>query len=346
MGAEPTISSRAVQKLLALSPDFERAADELCAEAGIDATARTDPDGRIPIVRLHALWDAVLRRLPGEDAALQCATNYSPGDYGLVGFVCMNSTSLGEGLLQMVRFVRLWSDEPAMKLADDGCLSLTYRARFADGPGMRIATEAAFAEVLNAARLLTQQLLAPREVRFRHPPPKDLAAHRAFFGAPVHFSAGADELLLTREQLALPLPKADPQLGEYLHHLANDALARRGEDSGSVQARVRALLAEELPKGVPGLETLARRMSLSERTLRRRLEEGGTSFRQMLDATRSELAQGYIRDRRIPLSEVAFLLGFSEPSTFHRAFRRWTQMTPAAWRQQHGEGTRGPRPAQ
>jgi len=73
-------------------------------------------------------------------------------------------------------------------------------------------------------------------------------------------------------------------------------------------------------------------MATSTRTLRRRLDDSGTSFRELLDATRAELARTYVRDRRMPLAEVAFMLGFSEASTFHRAFKRWTKMTPAAWR--------------
>ncbi|MHB8872489.1 MAG: AraC family transcriptional regulator [Myxococcaceae bacterium] len=335
MGAEPTISARAIMKLADLEPDFGVSAAEAYAESGIDPAACADADARVPLRKLHLLWDAVLRRLPRSDLALVVAQRYAPGDYGLVGFVCMNSPTLGESLHHVTRYVRLWTDEPVYELADDGCLSLTWRTRFPEGQGLHMTIEAGFAEVLNGARLVTQQPeLAPHEVRFRHQGPKDTSAHQAFFGTKVVFGAAADELRFSKEQLALALPKADPQLRDYLRTLANDAMAKRG-GGDSVQDKLRALLAEELQKGLPPLGPLAKRLGLSERTLRRRLEESGTTFRELLDQTRGELAQGYIRDRRIPLSEVAFLLGFSEPSTFHRAFRRWTDMTPAAWRQRH-----------
>ena len=94
--------------------------------------------------------------------------------------------------------------------------------------------------------------------------------------------------------------------------------------------RIRQILAEEMQKGVPALEQVARRLGTGERTLRRRLEENGTSFRALLDETRAELARGYVSDRDLPLCEVAFLLGFSEPSAFYRAFKRWTDTTPRA----------------
>lgn len=96
--------------------------------------------------------------------------------------------------------------------------------------------------------------------------------------------------------------------------------------------RLRHLIAEALQNGVPELPALARSLGMSERSLRRRLDELGTSFRDVLDAVRKELALNHVKDRRLSLSEVAFLLGFSEPSTFHRAFKRWTGDTPAAFR--------------
>jgi AraC-like DNA-binding protein len=189
--------------------------------------------------------------------------------------------------------------------------------------------------VLTAARALTQTMLSPLEVRFRHPAPADVTAHRAFFGAPVSFGCELDELAFTLEQLALPLPKADLQLGEYLRRTASDALSARGSQE-DLESKLRELLARDLQSGVCDVRAVARRLATSERTLRRRLEEKGLTFRDVLDATRRDLAKGYLRDRRIPLSEVTFMLGFSEPSAFHRAFRRWTGMTARAWRDRHG----------
>src|SRR5262249_16896150 len=107
-------------------------------------------------------------------------------------------------------------------------------------------------------------------------------------------------------------------------------LEKRGDDSPL--DRMRELIAEALQSGVPTLDQIAKKMATSERTLRRRLEAEGTSFRALLDETRARLARSYVSDRRMPLSEVAFLLGFPEPSAFHRAFKRWTETTPSAWR--------------
>ena len=100
--------------------------------------------------------------------------------------------------------------------------------------------------------------------------------------------------------------------------------------------QLRRAIGEALRTGVPSLAELASALGTSERTLRRRLGEHGWSYRALLDATRMDLARCYVRDRGLPLAEVAFLLGFSEPSAFHRAFKRWAGMTPREFREQRG----------
>jgi len=332
MSVRATISSGAIRKLLNALDEQGIDPAPLAAEAGIDPAVASDRDARVPVVALHALWDAAHRRAPRWDGALLGATRYAPGDYGLMGFVSMNSATLAEALHQAARYLALWTDDPSMVLEADGTLRVLHRARYLDGPGFRLATEAALAEVLHGARVATGTRLTPAEVRFAHPAPPDVSAHDEFFGVKVLFGQPTTALRFTAAQLATALPRADAQLATFLRGLADDALARRDPGEESPLHRARAMIAEELRTGVPELGTIARRLAVSERTLRRRLSEEETSFRRLLDETRADLARSYVRDRRIPLTEVAFLLGFSDPSAFHRAFRRWTGSTPAEQR--------------
>ncbi len=329
--AVPTIASGAIRKLIDAARDMGADTGVLLAEAGVDPRAVDDRDARVPIVSLHALWNAILRDTPKASTAVFDATPYTPGDYGLVGFVVMNSATLGEALTHMVRYIGLWTDDPAFQL-EDGVVSIAYRERFADSAGLRVSTEAAPVEILHGARIATQKPITPVVVRFSHGAPNDVSAHEKFFGCPVLFEQKDIAMVFRQEDLALPLPKADPQLGAFLREMANQALSARVVGEPSVLDKIRAIVAEELQKGVPALEIVAQRLAMSDRTLRRRLEENGTSFRAVLDDTRADLARKYVRDKRLPLSEVAFMLGFSEPSTFHRAFKRWTKTTPSLWR--------------
>ncbi len=328
----PTIASGAIRKLTTAIEEYGADPALFLAQVGIDPAVVADQDGRVPITKLHELWEAVLAVHPRADGAVLGAERYSPGDYGLVGFVAMNSATLGDAVEQVVRFLGLWTDEPGIELENDGTLRVVYRTPFEDRVGLRFATEATHAEILNGARLLTQKQITPREVRFTHIGPRDHSAHEAFFGCKVQFRAADIALVFHPEDLALPLPKGDLQLGDYLRGIATQALDKRGGAEPSQLDRIRAIIAEELQTGMPALERVAKRLATSERTLRRRLESEGTSFRELLDETRAELARTYVADNRMPLSEVAFLLGFSEPSAFHRAFKRWTNATPSAWR--------------
>jgi AraC-like DNA-binding protein len=333
MTTAPSISSGAVKRLVSTLRELGVNPAPILAEAGVAERALADPDARIPLEALHTLWEAALRRHPRHDGPLLGAQRYSPGDYGLIGFVCMNSATLGEALRHLVRYLHLWTDDPAMQLDDDGTLELFYRNAFPDRLGVRCTTEATLAEILHGARIVTHSPLAPREVSFTHGAPAETAAHESFFQAPVRFGQSVSALRFFPEQLTTPLPKADAQLGAFLRNLANQALARQpGPEETVAIDQVQRLIAEELQNGVPTQAKIARAMAVSERTLRRRLEEHGTTFRDILDETRAQMAHTYVRNRRMPLSEVAFLLGFSEPSAFHRAFKRWTGLTPAAYR--------------
>lgn len=331
----PAIASGAVAKLLATLPSLDLAPSAVCAAAGFDARICDDVDARVPLPSLHALWEVVMAGVHRADVALVVADRYVPGDYGLVGFVAMTSPSVGEALTQVERYLRLWTDEPGCQLHEDGVLVASYGTSLPDRPGLHRATEAMFAEILHGLRRQAQMPLAPREVNFAHPAPpqrRDRDAFEAFFRAPVCWGVGATTMALRPEDLDLPLPRLDPQLVEFLRRLANQSLTLRSEPTG-ILASVRGIVAEELQRGLPGIDVVARHLGVSERTLRRRLEDRGTTFREITDRTRAEVAESYVRDHQLPLAEVAFLLGFSETSAFTRAFKRWTGSTPGAWRQ-------------
>ena len=331
----PTISSRALQKLLrVLGPH----ADAVRAAAGVDEAVLEDPDGRIAVARLHAAWERALPHFGRGEGPLVVARSYAPSDYGLLGFVSTSSATVGDGLAQFVRFGALWMDDPVPTFEtsnEDGVLRFGHGTPGGESAGVRCAIEAGIAEVLNAARFMTRTEIRPVEVSFAHRPPEVVDAHTAFFGCPVRFGAEATMLRFTKETLALPLLRADPPLARFLSALATKALPTPAPAS-TLTEKVRRLFDEELQ--VPSVDTVARRLAMAERTLRRRLEEEGTSFRALLDERRAACAQRYLADG-LSTKEVAFLLGFSDSSAFHRAFKRWTGLSPGPWRAQHARST-------
>ena len=173
--------------------------------------------------------------------------------------------------------------------------------------------------------------MTPLEVRFPHAAPRSLKEHRAWFRCPLTFGARRCEIELHATDLERPVVSADSTLASYLDRLAKDALDRLGGDE-SVADRVRRTVWATLADGPPSLERTAARVGHSARTLQRRLAEDGASFERIVDDLRRELAARLLRQHRLAVYEVAFMLGYSDASQFSRAFHRWYGQTPRAYR--------------
>jgi AraC-like DNA-binding protein len=168
-------------------------------------------------------------------------------------------------------------------------------------------------------------------VEFVDPPPADARRHEAAFGCPVRFGQAANRALLHRSDLALPLSARDPTLAALHDRLVEDELEKLAAGAPT-SLRVRQQLAMRLREAEPRREQIAAALSVSDRTLQRRLQAEGTSFQQLLDDTRRELAQKYLRKPRTPLRDVAALLGFEDQSNLFRACKRWFGESPGRYR--------------
>ena len=149
----------------------------------------------------------------------------------------------------------------------------------------------------------------------------------------MEFGAHEDALLLRLDVLGLPLLEQTPEFGEQFEAYAA-ALVLRMTPGSSLAERVREAIAEGLLEGSIKEATVAERLAMSPRTMHRRLVEAGTSFRKIRNELLRQRAEKLLLERRVPIGEVSYLLGYADPSNFHRAFHRWTGHTPAEWRRQ------------
>ena len=180
-------------------------------------------------------------------------------------------------------------------------------------------------------RRLTGVDWQPLAIELQHAPLGDGRELDALLAEPVRYRAERNALSLSNATLALPI--AGARADRHALFVAHaDSLMQERVRCGDVSGRVSALLASELPHGLGRQKEVAQRLGMSSRTLSRRLKQEGTTFGELLDETRRELSPCYLRDASLAVYEVAFLLGYSEPSTFFRAFKRWTGETPQSWR--------------
>jgi AraC-like DNA-binding protein len=171
--------------------------------------------------------------------------------------------------------------------------------------------------------------ILPLAVDFRHAAPADASEHARLFGVSPRFGVEVNAIEFDRATIEQPLASADPALSSVIERHAEALLAARPEPAETTANRVRRLLGAMLGEGEVSLAGAASRLRMSERSLQRRLAAEGVSFDAVLDELRRDLALRYLADARLAIAEVAYLLGYSEPSAFHRAFKRWTGETPA-----------------
>jgi AraC-like DNA-binding protein len=211
-------------------------------------------------------------------------------------------------------------------------VALTFEIQAGPPLATRGAVEYALAEAVHFSTLVTGRPVPIIEVRIPHAAPPDDGPYRRHFKAPIRWKAAVASLVLAPAALQIGLLKADPHLRAYFEARA-DALAQRHASEEELSARIRQLVIAALPSGLPVLDRLARKVGLSARSLRRHLAAEGTSFQELVEETRSELSRQYLRDSRLNISEIAFMLGFSDLSPFQRAFRRWNNVTPRTFRE-------------
>jgi AraC-like DNA-binding protein len=321
----PCYSARLVApfvELLAQQPGIT--ADALAALRSFDA------DERIAVTRVHEMLSAALSFTGDPLLGLKAGRSMAIGQCGALDYAMRSSGTVGDAIAIAVRYAGLINDVLALQLELDGDQALL---RFASRMVMpRAANEFMMSGFYATHARTWLGDLSQLECWLPYPAPADLDEYRRTFApARLRFDMPCCAFVFDRAELVRPLPEADPELHAVIRKLAEAALAELPRTQ-SLTDRVRELAAQQLPNGVPTAALVARRLSLSQRTLTRKLAQEGTSFSQLFDELRKQLGLRYVASRQIPLAEVAFLLGFSDVTTFHRSFKRWTGRTPLEYR--------------
>jgi AraC-like DNA-binding protein len=326
------------------------------AGAGIDVPAflaglglapgiLAETDVRIPAPLAFRAFEEAAARTGDPCIALHAAERIPLGAVGFLDYHARSSPTLGEALRRTIRYFVLINDRMEASLEIDGGVARLVQRRRGPpiDPEPRQTAEFHLAMIVGRGRAFLARDWPLHHVGFAHAAPADAREHERYFGAPVRFGLPADELAFDASLLDQPLPTADPALSAVLERYAEALVAKLPAVSTFLDEARRAV-AELLRSGDPSLDATAARLGTSRRTLQRRLAEEGTSHQDLVDGVRRDLALRWLPDTRMAITEVAYLLGFSEPAAFHRAFKRWTGQTPAEYRRAHGGRTSLPPP--
>jgi AraC-like DNA-binding protein len=320
------VSAVLVRPLVQALEALPEALDRFWRATDLTPQMVADPEARVSPAQFCVAW-AEATRLSGDPAlALRIAETTPPGAFGVVEYLCRAAPTLRDALTQWVRYLGILDDSVEVGLVDLGADVALRVTRESEAPAPA-SHELCFALVVLNARNTVADGFSPVEVRFRHLAPQgQMDRYRGFFGASVRFEAEHTELVFPRRVLDAPLMTADPNLLAVLLPAA-EAKRERSSNDPPLTDQIRSALRAALSSDDAELPRMARQVGLTARSLQRRLRDEGTSFQALRDETRLALADRYL-GQGLSAAEISFLLGFSEPSAFFRAFKRWTVLTP------------------
>lgn len=308
----------------------------VCREAGVDRALADAPNSRVPASTMERLWAAAERLTGDPDIGMHAAESYNPGALSILGYVTLSCRTAGDVLDRLARYAPLLNDGLDVTLVRHQDLThcrfgaLDGRESFLHRTPRQVMETLAVGMVQTLARLATADV-EPIAVTLRHAAPTSTAEHRRLLGATVQFSDTHNAVVYRTSSLGARIISADPALLATFEGDADQRL-RQLQSEGSVSGRVLGVLWSRLKGEVPPLATIASELAMSERSVQRSLLEEATTYRQLVDEVRREMALRHLSRPGTSATDVAFLLGFSEPSAFTRAFRRWTGASPTQFR--------------
>lgn len=307
---------------------------ELFAQAGLDHSRLREPLARFPATAVMKMWAIGVETTGDPCFGLKVASFWHPTTLHALGYSWLASDNLAEAFDCAVRYTRI------VNTAAQGILRVDsspqhYKLIAEISRGKIDPVPAAVEASMAIFHIMCRSAYGPdfrmQRVAFRHKAPSCRKCFDELFQAPVEFDAGETALWIDPNMVREPLATANPELARINDQIVTDYLAQL--DQGDLGMRVRSKLIEHLPGGHFSEAEIASMLNVSQRSLQRKLREQGQSFTQLVESTRSELAQQYVRDPQHSFNEVAFLLGFTEPANFSRAFKRWHGKSPTEFRQ-------------
>jgi AraC-like DNA-binding protein len=311
--------------------DFGLDPQKLFEDAGIDPKLRLDVNARVSAqVMDEVLWRA--KQQSNDNAfVFKLAERIHPSYMGALGYAWMTSPSLRKAFERLSRYIDMVYDELDVRLDEfGGFFHVRIESSETEVHDSALRERDKLAIAVQLCRMIHGRDFHPTRVCFTHSQPANANAYYAFFHCEVVFDSPHNEIVMPLAVVDEELAGFNPQLVHKFDELIIEYLSQR--ERSDIVGRTRNAIFEELPSGEISLERTADMLNMSSRTLARKLADQGESFKSLLNEVRRELAERYIRDRSLTLTEISFLLGFAELSSFSRAYSKWIGRSPSAQR--------------
>lgn len=328
-----TIATWVIPILKAIEPFCD--AKTALAATGIDSDCIVDANQRVPLEKMHALWDLAERVSDDDCIGLEATKYISPTSFHAITYAHQASSSLRESLERMNKFSNVISTAVTLNAVDDNedvVVSLTL----VEGVGALSiqAMDAFMALLVMAARSLTNSDENPvRSVKFMRLPPLNTTRHEAIFKCPLSFGCNNCEIRIAKSFVDQRVPTGNAELVRINEQVLAEYLSRF--DKNDLVAAVYSAIIELMPQGEPTREKVCGVLGTSSRSLHRKLAELDTSFKVVLEDARKRLALQYIEQQNLSITTITYQLGFLDASSFARSFKRWTGFSPSDYRKRN-----------
>lgn len=325
----PMISLSATAGLVELIEAEGADVERILRPLHLDRSRLANRHGFIPTEDFAAILDEAARLTRDDCFGLHFGARFQPKEAGALTYVMLHSPTIGVAIANIARYLHVHNQGAAVTFVRDPPRGFLQHELMGVPPELRRQhAEYSLALGLGTVRLMAGSDWSPVEVQFEHKAPPETAEHIRVFGAPIRFGCAASAVVIDLDFTERQIPAADPRLYPILKAYLDDLPDGLPPEDGFVAA-VRRAVGESMGHGEPTLTAVARALALGARTLQRRLTDAETDFTALVNDTRRRFALRYLDDPKHTLTEIAYLLGYSEASAFTRAFKRWTGSTPA-----------------
>ena len=306
-------------------------ADQILQTWDLDRSVFSKSDGFIPCCAFAGILKDAAQATGDDCFGLHFGENFQPKNIGPLAYVALNSPTIATGIQNVERYLHVYDSSAKWFFTVEGNRGyIRYVLTDIGFEPLRQSNEHGMTIIVNTLRMMVGSQWAPQEVQFAHAAPEQTSEHHRIFRAPVVFSCETNALVIERDFIEREVPAADQQLYQIMKQYLDQVLSEIPRED-AVLSSIRKAVAESMRDGDPKLSRVAKKVSMGPRTLQRRLKEYGSDFKKLVEDTRQRFAVSYLKDRKNSLTEVAFLLGYSEVSAFNRAFKRWTHSTPLSY---------------
>lgn len=309
----------------------------LLSKAGLSVEQIGDRAARLKVRSQIRFLELAADALQDDLLGFHLARDYDLREIGLLYYVMASSEFLNDALEKIARYSAITNEGVSVKFRAGREAAIDFDYVGVERRSDCHQIEFWLLSLVRLCRQLTNRRLVPSRIRLAHRRKTMPAEFRSLLGCEIEFGCAVDEIVFPRTVTLLPLGGADSYLNKMLMKYCEEALAYRAPARVTLRSSVENAMATLLPHGQANATEIARRLGMSQRTLARKLSADGLTFSVIAEELKADLARRYLKDGDLPISEIAWLVGYREVSAFTHAFRRWTGMTP---RQSRAQGRR------